>query len=130
MEDDTIQFDETSEFVRMVQMQPIVQVIRTSSAPVNAVASSSSGIKEEEEGADVDLDTLMKPSGGDAHMEGEGEPDDEVDEQLAEMALRQGMSIEEMRIKLDTELVKEEQPEADAEVRFLLVLTQACHDRS
>lgn len=114
-EDDRIQFDETSEFVRSVQMQPVVQVIRTSVVPANAVASSS-GVKAEE--AEVNLDLLLAQDvAGDVKMEDDDdEPEDEVDEQLAEMALRQGLSIEEMRIKMDADLAKEE-PQDDAEVR-------------
>ena len=110
--DDQIQFDETAAFVRAVQMQPVVQVIRTSAAEsVNAVASSS---RVKTEAADVNLDTLMA-QGQDVKMEDDDEPEEEVDEQLAEMALRQGLSIEEMRLKLDADLAKAE-PEDDAEV--------------
>lgn len=101
VDDDQIQFDETSAFVRAVQMQPVVQVIRTSAAePVNAVASSS---RVKTEAVDVNLDSLMA-QGQDVKMEDDDEPEEEVDEQLAEMALRQGLSIEEMRLKMDADL--------------------------
>jgi U4/U6.U5 tri-snRNP-associated protein 1 len=111
-DDDQIQFNETSTFARAVQMPPVVQVIRTSAAePVNAVASSS---RVKTEATDVNLDSLMAQD-QDVKMEDDDEPEEEVDEQLAEMALRQGLSIEEMRIKLDADLAKAEQ-EDDVEV--------------
>jgi hypothetical protein len=123
VEDGAISFDDTSEFVRSIVTQPIVQVIRTTrntslpvaSASPNTVASSSMPqVKTEEQ--DVDLNAMM-----DAPMSGPGDEDgeeDDEDETLALAALRQGMSVAEMREKMDAELVKEE--EEDTSVRLYL----------
>jgi hypothetical protein len=123
VEDGAISFDDTSEFVRSIATQPIVQVIRTSrntslpvaSSSLNAVASSSMPqVKTEEQ--DVDLNAMM-----DVPMSGLGDEDgeeDDEDKKLALAALRQGMSVAEMREKMDAELVKEE--EEDTSVRLYL----------
>jgi hypothetical protein len=71
-------------------------------------------VKTEEQ--DVDLNAMM-----DAPMSGLGDEDgeeDDEDETLALAALRQGMSVAEMREEMDAELVKEE--EEDTTVRLYL----------
>lgn len=61
-------------------------------------------VKQEpaEETIVVKIETGTEPLDGDVEMR-DGEDDDE-DEALAEMALRQGLSLEEMRIKMDADL--------------------------
>jgi hypothetical protein len=132
VEDGAISFDDTSEFVRSIATQPIVQVIRTSrntslpaaSASPNAVVLSSlPQVKTEEQ--DVDLNAMM-----DVSMSGPGDEDeeeDEEDETLALAALRQGMSVAEMREKMDAEMVKEE--EEDASVRLYSLFSSPSSNR-
>ncbi|KAL7409272.1 SART-1 protein [Mrakia frigida] len=106
-EDGTIQFDDTSEFVRSIAIPqaPVVKVIQISTAP-EASSSSSSAVKAEEE--DVDLNALV----GDVDMEGGAEEEEEEgDDLLGETALRLGLSIEEMRIKADKDLREAEAAE-------------------
>lgn len=126
-EDGGIAFDDTSEFVRTVH-QPVVQVIRTkiepSPAPLAAVKTepeaSTSGsqpmVKAEE--MEVDLNAMIAPGGQDEDMAGEDESDEEEDEALALAALRQGLSVAEMRLKIDQEIKQEG---ADEEVVSALV---------
>lgn len=105
-EDGTIQFDDTSEFVRSIAIPqaPVVKVIQISTAP--EASSSSSAVKAEEE--DVDLNALV----GDVDMEeGDEQDEEEGDDLLGETALRLGLSIEEMRIKSDKDLQEAEAAE-------------------
>ena len=114
-EDGTIQFDDTSEFVRSIAIPqaPVVKVIQISTAP-EASSSSSSAVKAEEE--DVDLNALV----GDVDMEGGDEQEEEEgDDLLGETALRLGLSIEEMRIKADKDLQEAEAAEELAVSRSL-----------
>jgi U4/U6.U5 tri-snRNP-associated protein 1 len=113
---DRVTFDDTSEFVRNVTLENLVQVKReprarsTSAAP--AAAPVSTGVDSEDKKPvivkieSVDLDVKME--------DGE-EEEDEEDEILAEMALREGLSLEEMRIKMDAAA----QVKAEEEVRSI-----------
>lgn len=123
-EDDVITFDDTSEFVRNVSLDNL-QVKReprqARSESVGAAGPSTMPVVKEEPTDEpapivVKIETGDEPLGGyDVEM-GDAEDEDEEDEALAEMALRQGLSLEEMRIKMDAELqerkaVKEEEDE-------------------
>ncbi|CED82029.1 U4/U6.U5 snRNP associated protein [Phaffia rhodozyma] len=103
---DNIHFDDTTEFVRTVQAQePVIKVIRTSRAEV----------KEEE--ADIDLNAMAADgNNGEGDVDMEGDADDDEDEALALAALRQGMSVAEMRANIDKQLVKEEAPEQNLSI--------------
>jgi U4/U6.U5 tri-snRNP-associated protein 1 len=90
-----------------VTLENLVQVKReprarsTSAVPSGAEPSRSGDTQERKpvvvkiEG--IDMETLAT----DVKME-DGEEEDDEDELLAEMALREGLSLEEMRIKMDT----------------------------
>ncbi|KAJ9095700.1 hypothetical protein QFC21_005572 [Naganishia friedmannii] len=119
-----ITFDDTSEFVRNVSLDNL-QVKRepreARSESIGAAGPSMMPVVKEEPTDEqapivVKIETADEPLGGyDVEM-GDAEEEDEEDEALAEMALRQGLSLEEMRIKMDAELqernaVKEEEDE-------------------
>ncbi|KAJ9111365.1 hypothetical protein QFC19_001133 [Naganishia cerealis] len=125
-EENTITFDDTSEFVRNVSLENL-QVKReprqARSGSVSAAGTSAMPVVKEEPSDErtpvvVKIETGDEPLGGyDIEMQ-DGEEEDEEDEQLAEMALRQGLSLEEMRLKMDAELqarnaVKEEEDSKD-----------------
>lgn len=112
-EENAITFDDTSEFVRNVSLDNL-QVKReprqARSASVATAGDSSVLPAVKQEPADdqptvvVKIETGDEPLGGyDVEMR-DGEEDDDEDEALAEMALRQGVSLEEMRLKMDAEL--------------------------
>lgn len=116
-EDGTIQFDDTSEFVRSIAIPeaPAVKVVQIITKIEPDPVASSSTVKAEEE--DVDLNALV----GDVDMEG-GDEEEEGDDLLGETALAMGLSIEEMRIKADKDLAEAEAAEALAVSRFVLFL--------
>jgi U4/U6.U5 tri-snRNP-associated protein 1 len=128
---DRVTFDDTSEFVRNVTLENLVQVKReprarsTSAAPVSTAVDSEDKKPVIVKIESVDLDVKME--------DGE-EEEDEEDEILAEMALREGLSLEEMRIKMDAAA----QVKAEEEVRSVtfgalerpFVLTSALIPRS
>lgn len=108
-EEDAITFDDTSEFVRNVSLD-VLQVKRepraTRSESVAAKAGPSEPVvkqEPQEETIVVKIETGAEPVDGDVEMR-DAEDDDEEDEALAEMALRQGLSLEEMRLKMDADL--------------------------
>lgn len=130
-EDGGLTFDDTTEFIRnvtldsLVKREPVVRAVASSSTatatPATAIQLLDGVTVKQEPGEEPDrirvkIETADddQPLGGleitqsdDVNME-EGELSEE-DEELAEMALRQGLSIEEMRLKMDAELaVKKE----------------------
>lgn len=129
-EDGGLTFDDTTEFIRnvtldsLVKREPVARPLATSSssaAPGAAIQLPDGVTVKQEPGEEpaqirVKIETTDddQPLGGldvtqqdDVNME-DGELSEE-DEELAEMALRQGLSIEEMRLKMDAELsVKKE----------------------
>ena len=129
-EDGGLTFDDTTEFIRnvtldsLVKREPVARPVATSSssaAPGAAIQLPDGVTVKQEPGEEpaqirVKIETTDddQPLGGlevtqqdDVNME-DGELSEE-DEELAEMALRQGLSIEEMRLKMDAELsVKKE----------------------
>lgn len=107
-EESAITFDDTSEFVRNVTLDALQvkrepREARSASIP----AGTATVIKQEPEESKpviVKIESADEPLGGyDVEM-ADGEGEDDEDEALAEMALRQGLSLEEMRIKMDAEL--------------------------
>lgn len=125
-EEAAITFDDTSEFVRNVTLDAL-QVKRepreTRTASISGTATVVKQEPEESKPVVVKIETADEPLGGyDVEM-ADGEVEDDEDEALAEMALRQGLSLEEMRIKMDAELresenVKQEDEEVSAFVRW------------
>lgn len=95
---DHITLDDTSEFVRNVSMEALI-----AKREVATRAIGSSSLKEDVKPVIVKIETSdipMEDLAADEEMEGI----EDEDEELAEMALRQGLSLEEMRIKMDAEL--------------------------
>ena len=129
-EDGGLTFDDTTEFIRnvtldsLVKREPVARPVATSSssAAPGAAIQLPDGVTVKQESGEEPAQIRVKiettdddqPLGGldvtqqdDVNME-DGELSEE-DEELAEMALRQGLSIEEMRLKMDAELsVKKE----------------------
>ncbi|KAH8088177.1 SART-1 protein [Filobasidium floriforme] len=133
-ENDGLTFDDTTEFIRnvtldsLVKREPVARPIASSStaaAPAAGIQLPDGVTVKQEPGEEPDrirvkIETTDddQPLGGlevtqqdDVNME-DGELSEE-DSDLAEMALRQGLSIEEMRLKMDAELggVKKEDAE-------------------
>ena len=133
-------FDDTTEFVRNVTLEslvkreparPAVASSSSTAAPATAVGIQlPDGITVKQEPGEEATQIRVKiettdddqPLGGlEVGASGQGDVDmeraeeegelSEEDEELAEMALRQGLSIEEMRLKMDAEMVKTETPE-------------------
>jgi U4/U6.U5 tri-snRNP-associated protein 1 len=133
-------FDDTTEFVRNVTLESLVKreparpaVASSSSTAAPATAGGiqlPDGITVKQEPGEEATQIRVKiettdddqPLGGlEVGVNGQGDVDmeraeeegelSEEDEELAEMALRQGLSIEEMRLKMDAEMVKTEAPE-------------------
>lgn len=113
-------FDDTSEFVRNVSLDNLQQVKREPRAASTmtttmAATSATAGAASPE---DVKPRVIELQTGGagadDVEMaNGDDDSDDEEEGMLAEMALRQGLTLEEMRAKMDEDLVKREQDEAN-----------------
>lgn len=123
-DDGRITFDETSEFVRNVSLDNLNRTVkreRTSPAPgesVSAVAGPS-GTTEGINGA-TQIITISRNDvdGGD---EDEDMSEDE-DEGLAEMAAREGMSLQEYRDKIDRQMQEMNDIKAeDVQVSFILL---------
>lgn len=129
-------FDDTTEFVRNVTLESLVKreparpaVASSSTAPAAGIQLPDGITVKQEPGEEatqirVKIETTDddQPLGGlEVGVTGQGDVDmeraeeegelSEEDEELAEMALRQGLSIEEMRLKMDAEMVKTEAPE-------------------
>lgn len=124
-EDDSggLTFDDTSEFVRNVSLDNVL-VKREPAQPSKLNGLPEGVTVKQEEGEDhvskirVKMEIEDEPLGGygvataagpsveDVEMARAGEDGElsEDDDELAEMALRQGLSIQEMRLKLDAEL--------------------------
>lgn len=107
-------FDDTSEFVRNVSLDNLQQIKReprasTSATPAPAAPPSPQDVKpriiELQTGGSADVE-MADATNGEASGDDE---DDEEEGMLAEMALRQGLTLEEMRAKMDEDLVKREQ---------------------
>jgi U4/U6.U5 tri-snRNP-associated protein 1 len=98
-EDGRITFDDTSEFVRNVNLESLAAPVKreraaTPPAEVPVVVKVERG-----EGGEL----LPTAAGRD---EDEDMDSEDEDEELAEMAAREGLSIEEMRLKIDASLVE------------------------
>ncbi|KAK4685834.1 U4/U6.U5 tri-snRNP-associated protein 1, partial [Tremellales sp. Uapishka_1] len=87
-EDGRITFDDTSEFVRNVNLQSVA-------APVKRERAAS---------PQAAVPVVVKVERTDVQDEDEEMESDDEDEALAEMAAREGMSVEEMRLKIDASL--------------------------
>lgn len=146
---DQVTFDDTSEFVRNVSLDNLIvkkepktrdsssSQTPTPSAAAPAPPSTANLIPTQQPDVDqkpvvVKIETdggeplggyemnVEVEAGNDDDDDDDDNADDEADEMLAEMALRQGVSLEEMRQKMDAELiasaaVKQEQQDQEEE---------------
>jgi U4/U6.U5 tri-snRNP-associated protein 1 len=134
-------FDDTSEFVRnvtldsLVKREPRVKVEPESLVPElphNVTVKQEPG-EEPEIRVKIETTDDGEPLGGlemdtaaqDVPME-DGELSEE-DDDLAEMALRQGLSLEEMRLKLDSELQVKEETKEDVSCKPLVAESLLIH---
>ncbi|ORY33488.1 SART-1 protein [Naematelia encephala] len=107
-EDGRITFDDTSEFVRNVNLESVAAPVRRERA-----ASPAAPVV-------VKIERGASPAPGDGE---EGEVDEDVDmesddedEALAEMAAREGLSLDEYRLKIDRQMGEIETLKAETEV--------------
>jgi len=108
-EDGRITFDDTSEFVRNVNLESLAAPVKRERAATPPVEAPI--VIKVERGEDGEL----LPTA--ARDEDEDMDSEDEDEELAEMAAREGLSIEEMRLKIDASLVEAANvKEEDAEV--------------
>jgi U4/U6.U5 tri-snRNP-associated protein 1 len=119
-DDGRITFDETSEFVRNVSLDNLNRTVkreRTSPGPGESSTAGPSGTNGAER-----VITISRGENGDGGDDDEDMSEDE-DEGLAEMAAREGMSLQEYREKIDRQMqeMSEIKPE-DAQVCHLLRL--------
>jgi U4/U6.U5 tri-snRNP-associated protein 1 len=119
--DERITFDDTSAFIRNVSLQSLAVPVKRERV-VSELEGASVQVKAEpdaEPEAGPSTVRIVVPrveaeEGEDVDMDGEDE-----DEELAEMAAREGMSLEEMRIKIDKQMeelaagVKQDVSDAD-----------------
>lgn len=93
-EDGRITFDDTSEFVRNVNVESMASQVKRERAATPPAAADEPIVVKIERGEEGEVDE-------DADMESEDE-----DETLAEMAAREGLSLAEYRIKIDSQMTE------------------------
>ena len=107
-DDGRITFDDTSEFVRNVNLESrAAPVQRERTSPAAPVVVK---IERGEEDANEAGPSRLADADGDEDMESEDE-----DEGLAEMAAREGMSLSEYRIKIDKQMEEMAQVKAEGD---------------
>ena len=112
-EDGRITFDDTSEFVRNVNVQSRAAPIKREKAGSPAPGPVASSSKRETVAMQIETGEdgeIVNGDGGDEDMDSEDE-----DEALAEMAAREGLSLEEYRLKIDSQMKEMAQVKAEGE---------------
>jgi len=107
-EDGRITFDDTSEFVRNVTLE-------SRAAPVKRERAVSAGPSQVEQPVVVKIERTDDAPVAAADEDEEMDSEDE-DEGLAEMAAREGLSLAEYRIKIDSQMQEMERVKAEGKL--------------
>ncbi|OCF38162.1 U4/U6.U5 tri-snRNP-associated protein 1 [Kwoniella heveanensis BCC8398] len=101
-EDGRITFDDTSEFVRNVTLESLAAPVKRERAATPPVASTSNGSRSQAPAQDTVTVKIERNEEG--QVDEDEDMSDEEDDALAEMAAREGLSLEEYRLKIDAQL--------------------------
>ncbi|WVF73035.1 hypothetical protein IAT40_007853 [Kwoniella sp. CBS 6097] len=113
-EDGRITFDDTSEFVRNVTLESLVAPVkRERDATPPPVASTSNGSRSQAAAQDSVVVKIERDEEG--QVDEDEDMSDEEDDALAEMAAREGLSLEEYRLKIDKQLEEMENIKKEGE---------------
>lgn len=108
-EDGRITFDDTSEFVRNVALEPRNAPLKRERAASPPVAGSSRSAEPE-----AVVVKIERKEEGEADEDEDMDSEDE-DEVMAEMAAREGLSLAEYRVKIDSQMAEMEQVKREGE---------------
>ncbi|WVQ84312.1 hypothetical protein IAT38_006464 [Cryptococcus sp. DSM 104549] len=101
-DDGRITFDETSEFVRNVTLESLAAPVKRERA-ASPPSGRSAGPSAPAAGSSVVV-KIERPEEGEVDEDEEMASEGDEDEALAEMAAREGLSLEEYRIKIDRQM--------------------------